>query len=130
MHGTMHYQLELAGEAATLYITRTIGDHNVSTLAAECQNLPPHVRTLRVDMRAVGTMTSDALRAVRTLLQSWRERRHGEYRLRTSYLIATCTRVDGGRQPAVGVITTERRVTYAGASSSIMTPGHTPHLTA
>ncbi len=91
MPDNMHYQLELSGEAATLYIAGHLQDCHVSTLATVCRSLPAHVRTLRLDMRAVGTMTADATRAIRTLLQGWRERREGDCRLSTSYLVATCT---------------------------------------
>lgn len=94
MPDRMHYQLELAGEAATLYIGGQLADTHVSTLSAVCGELPPHVRTLRLDMRAVGSMTADATRAVRILLQRWRDAHQGQVRLRTSYLVATCSGVE------------------------------------
>ena len=97
MPDRMHYQLELAGEGATLYIAGHLADSHVSTLSAVCAELPEHVRTLRLDLRAVGSMTAEATRAVRALLQNWRLRRKGSYHLSTSYLVATLSESFGLR---------------------------------
>ena len=94
MHDQTRYQMELAGESATLYILERIAETDGPALAALCRELPEHVRTLRVDMRAVGTMTAEAMRAVRALLAGWRARRDGRYDLRTSYLVATCRQLE------------------------------------
>lgn len=93
MQQHMHYQVELAGTAATLYIAGQLGPDDVVRITRACRALPGHFRTLRVDMRAVGTLSADALGAVRTILHDWRERRQGEYRLRTSYLMVTCAEI-------------------------------------
>lgn len=86
----MHYDIELAGTAATLYIAGRLGSEDVIRITEACRALPAHFRTLRVDLRALGAITADALGAVRTLLHDWRDRRHGEYRLRSGYLVVTC----------------------------------------
>jgi hypothetical protein len=94
MQDRMHHQLEVSGETATLYVAGMLGDHSVSTLLEVCRALPARVRTLRLDLRAVGTMSAEATGAVRLLLRHWREERHGEFRLSTSFLLATCSEVE------------------------------------
>ena len=90
MQQHMHYQIELAGTAATLYIAGQLGAEDVVRITHACRALPAHFRTLRVDMRALRALSADALGAVRTLLHDWRDRRKGEYRLRSGYLVVTC----------------------------------------
>ena len=89
----MHYQLELSGTTATLYVAGSLDLVSAPALVAVCGSLPAHVRTLRLDLRALGSMSADATGAVRLLLRCWHETRRGEYRLTTSYLVATCTEV-------------------------------------
>jgi hypothetical protein len=94
MSDQMHYQLEISGETATMYVGGELGNRSVSALLDVCRALPARVRTLRLDLRAVGAMSADATNAVRLLLRDWREVRHGEFRLSTSFLVATCSEVD------------------------------------
>jgi hypothetical protein len=94
MMDRMYYQLEVAGGTATLYVASGLDDRSVYTLIEVCRLLPAHVRTLRLDLSALGTMTAEATGAVRLLLRHWRDDRHGEFRLSTSYLVATCREVD------------------------------------
>ena len=91
MQHHMHYEIELAGTAATLYIAGQLGSDDVARIANACRALPAHFRTLRVDLRALRTLSADALGAVRSLLHDWRDRRAGEYRLRSGYLVVTCS---------------------------------------
>jgi hypothetical protein len=93
MMDRMHYQLELAGGTATLYVAGRLDSQSISTLLEVCRLLPAHVRTLRLDLNAIGTMSAEATGAVRLLLRHWRESRHGEFRLSTSYLLATCSEI-------------------------------------
>jgi ABC-type transporter Mla MlaB component len=95
----MHYQLELAGGSATLYVAGGLDHQSVATLLEVCHRLPAHVRTLRLDLQALGTMTADATSAVRVLVRQWRDDRRGEFRLSTSYLFATCSEVEAPRPP-------------------------------
>jgi hypothetical protein len=85
MSDQMHYQLEIAGETATMYVGGELGNRSVNTLLDVCRALPMRIRTLRLDLRAVGTMSADATNAVRVLLRDWREVRHGDFRLSTSF---------------------------------------------
>jgi hypothetical protein len=93
----MHYQLEIAGKAATLYVAGSLDHDSAQALVLACGALPTHVRTLRLDLRALGAMTAEATGAVRLLLRRWCESRHGTFRLSASYLVATCSEV-GPRQ--------------------------------
>ena len=95
MQQHMHYEIELAGTAATLYIAGQLGADDVLRITNACRALPAHFRTLRVDLRALRTLSADALGAVRSLLHDWRDRRAGEYRLRSGYLVVTCADVGG-----------------------------------
>jgi hypothetical protein len=99
MQDRMHHQVEVSGETATLYVAGVFGAHNVSTLLEVCRALPARVRTLRLDLRAVGTMSADATGAVRLLLRHWREDRCGEFRLSTSFLMATCSIIEAPPAP-------------------------------
>jgi hypothetical protein len=100
MSDQMHYQLEISGDTATMYVGGELGNRSVSTLLDVCRSLPARIRTLRLDLRAVGAMSADATNAVRLLLRDWREIRHGEFRLSTSFLVATCSEVEAPCSPA------------------------------
>ena len=89
----MRYQVELAGELATLSVSGDLGDEGGLTLLGVCDALPAHVRTLRLDLRAMGAMSATATDAVRLLIGQWRATRQGEFRLSTSHLLATCAPV-------------------------------------
>jgi hypothetical protein len=90
----MHYLLEVSGDTATLYLDGKLGSESVSTLLDVCGSLPAQIRTLRLDLRAIGTMSAEAIGAVRLLLRQWRENRPGEFRLSTSHLLATCSQTE------------------------------------
>ena len=87
----MQWQLERFGDTATLYVSGALDRDGLTTLLSVCAALPPYVRTLRLDLQALGTMSAEALSVVRSLLHHWRDTRHGEFRLSTSYLVATCS---------------------------------------
>jgi uncharacterized protein YfiM (DUF2279 family) len=95
----MHYQLEVAGETATLYLAGTLSNEDGRTLCDVCGALPASVRTLRLDLHAIGSMSAEATSIVRGLLRHWRDHRRGEFRLSTSYLLATCTEIEDTRPP-------------------------------
>lgn len=91
MRHRTHLQLELTEESATLYVHRRLGHESCASMVAMCAALPANVRTLRLDLSAVGAMTGEAiLVAVRTVLAQWRATRNGEFVLSTSHLKATC----------------------------------------
>ena len=85
----LRHQVELAGHTATLYITGALDAGYLDTLLEVCAALPAGVRTLRVDLHGLGQLDAESLGTIRQLLRSWRETRHGDFRLSTSYMIAT-----------------------------------------
>jgi ABC-type transporter Mla MlaB component len=89
MSDHLNYQLELAGDTATLYLLGGLGYQHVASLFAACATIPSHIRTLRLDLHGIGQMSAEATGAVRLLLRHWRETRHGEFRLSTSHMLAT-----------------------------------------
>jgi|SRR5690348_12594434 len=84
----MHYQLEQTSESATIYIAGGLAQRDASALLALCDSLPTTVRTLRLDLRAVGCLSAEATTVIRRLLRHWGASR-GEFRLSTSHLMAT-----------------------------------------
>jgi hypothetical protein len=89
MMDRMHYRLEVSGTTATLYPAGTLSADDAPVLCDACAALPISVRTLRLDFRPIGSMSADAIAVVRALLRHWRASRRGEFRLSTSYLVAT-----------------------------------------
>lgn len=85
----MQCQVEMVGETATLYVRGVLGRENTGTLVAISAGMPARIRTLRVDLHALGQLSADAMAAVRVLLVHWRQTRCGEFRLSTSHLMAT-----------------------------------------
>jgi hypothetical protein len=85
------YQLEVAGESAALYVNGTLDDESVRSMLDVCGALPVSIRTLRLDLRGLGAMSACTTDAVRRVLRQWRDSRHGEFRLSTAHLIATCS---------------------------------------
>jgi hypothetical protein len=96
----MHYQMELAGETATLYVTGALGHDDVETLTSVCAAAPLGARTLRLDLHGLGQLSAEGTDVVRRLLQFWRESRHGEFRLATSHMLATLRDVASPRVSA------------------------------
>ena len=86
----MQCQLEQTRESATLYLAGGLGEDDLSNLVGVCDALPPTIRTIRLDLHAIGTMTAESTAVVRQLLGHWRASRRGEFRLSTSHLVATC----------------------------------------
>lgn len=89
MMQAMHYQLEQTTESATLYVGGRLARHDAPALLALCDSLPTTVTILRLDLRAVGYLSGDAIDVIRRLLRRWSTRRGGEFRLSTSHLLAT-----------------------------------------
>ena len=78
---TLHHEIEIADDCATLYLSGALraGDHVV--LATACNGLPAYVGTLRLDLHGVNEVDDDALLAIRAVLRHWRESRGGSFRL-------------------------------------------------
>ena len=76
------YQLERCADAATIYIGGSrCAQEDVAHLADLVTQLPPGVRTLRVDMHAMEGVPLEILMSLRNVLSEWRELRRGNVRL-------------------------------------------------
>jgi len=89
MSDRMRYQLEQTNECATLYLAGGLAPHDATALEAVCASLPATVRTLRLDLRALGAVSAEAMDVIRRVLRYWEASRGGEFRLSTSHLMAT-----------------------------------------
>lgn len=87
----MQHHLEVEGETATISVAGKLRDGDGLALFEACARLPASVRTLRLDLRAIGSMSAEATGAVRSLLRQWREHRQADFRLSTTHLFATFT---------------------------------------
>jgi hypothetical protein len=116
MSDRTHYHLELSGEIATLHLAGMVGEDSAHALLELCRALPLHIRTLRLDLRGLGAMSAGALGTTRLLLQDWRDSRHGEFRLSTSYLQATYRELEPARAPRSAVSVTRSLREPAAAS--------------
>lgn len=100
----MHYQIEQTSEAATVYIAGGLSQRDLPALLALCDSLPATVRTLRLDLRAVGCVSAEATDVIRRLLRHWDSSRHGEFRLSTSHLLATYRPAEPGEPAPMPVL--------------------------
>lgn len=102
MTNGVHYQLELTGDTATLYLSGALGTADVARLCHECASLPASIRTLRIDLNALNCVEADTMDATRSLLRNWRASRRGNFRLSFSapHLFATLSG-DGERATRV-----------------------------
>ena len=78
---TLHHEIEVADDSATLYLSGSLGAGDAGALTLACAGLPPRVTTLRLDLHGVADMADDAMAAVRGVLRYWRESRGGSFRL-------------------------------------------------
>ena len=69
--------LESHARAATLYLHGTLHPHDAVRAFRACYTLPPAVRRLRVDLRAVGPALPAAARTVAILVAGWERDRRG-----------------------------------------------------
>ena len=67
----MHYQLEQTNESATLYLAGGLAQADAPALLALCDSLPKSVTVLRLDLRAIGYLSADAIDVIRRLLRRW-----------------------------------------------------------
>jgi hypothetical protein len=90
---SMSYQILVENDTAVVSVSGALEQWSVAAMLAACKALPSHIMTLRIDLRALGTMTAEAMIAVRQALSAWRGSRAGCFQLSTSYLVATCRRI-------------------------------------
>ena len=81
MPGPLHYFLEAHHDAATLYVTGSLSIAGVIAAMHRCDELPPRVRALRVDLRAIQGVEPGALDAVAFTTRRWRDLREGSTRI-------------------------------------------------
>ena len=85
------HALEVSDASATLYLSGTLTAADAFPLRGVCRDIPGHVRTLRLDLKAVTQMEEGAMDTVRALIRYWRESRQGGFRLSfaSEQLVAT-----------------------------------------
>ena len=91
MISRLHHEIEVADDAATLYLSGVLTAGDAFTLSRVCSELPARVLTLRLELRGSATVEDDAMQAVRGVLRYWRESRGGSFRLSfaTDCIVAT-----------------------------------------
>ena len=99
---SMTYELVVQADLAELRISGRLSPGGIAAMLEHCRALPPRVRTLRVDLQQLGTMSADTTDLVRRVLEAWRAQRDGQFELRTQYLVATCRRLDDRGWPSRG----------------------------
>lgn len=87
----LHHQIEVSGGTATVYLAGTLDVEHAGLLLDACQQLPPAVRALRLDLHGVTALGDDAMDALRRVLQLWRRTRGGHFTLSLSseHVVAT-----------------------------------------
>lgn len=91
MQSPFRFQVEVADDSATLYLSGSIESGDAFSIGRACSELPANVRTLRMDLHGLTFMDDEALSSVRGVLRYWRESRGGSFRvsLTTNCMIAT-----------------------------------------
>ncbi len=91
MHGNLNHSIEIADDAATLYLSGALRAEHAATLIPLCIVIPPRVTTLRIDLHGIANMADDGMDAIRAVLRFWRESRNGNFRLSvaTERIVAT-----------------------------------------
>lgn len=78
----IRFRLERCPDAATLYVCGSgFGRDDIPHLVALIMQIPPAIRTLRVDMYGMEGVPLEILMALRNVLSEWRELRRGNVRL-------------------------------------------------
>jgi ABC-type transporter Mla MlaB component len=90
------HALEVSDASATLYLSGTLSGADAFQLRGVCRDIPGHVRTLRLDMKAVTRLEEGAMDTVRALIRYWRESRQGGFRLSFASEQLVATMVEDG----------------------------------
>ena len=104
MNKTLHHEIEIADEAATLYLSGTLGARDAFTLSRVCSDIPKRVMTLRLDLHGITCMEDDGMAAVRGVLRYWRESRGGSFRLSLASERIVATYGEGSFASAAAVL--------------------------
>lgn len=81
MKTSLHHEIEVADDSATLYLTGALCTADAFALARACADLPARVHTLRLDLHGITQVEEDGMGAIRAVLRYWRESRGGSFRL-------------------------------------------------
>lgn len=81
MLARLHHQLERTVNCATLYLTGRLHCGDELTLLRLVSGLPHEVRTLRLDLHALGDVDESTIERVKPLLRHWRAQRAGAVHL-------------------------------------------------
>ena len=90
------HALEVSDASATLYLAGTLTGADAFPLRGVCRDIPRHVRTLRLDLKAVTRLEEGAMETVRALIRYWRESRQGSFRLSFASEQLVATMVEDG----------------------------------
>src|SRR4051812_22369075 len=74
MLGRLHHQLERTANCATLYLAGRLRSEDEVMLLQLISGLPQEVRTLRLDLHALGDLDEPTSEWVQLVLSHWRER--------------------------------------------------------
>ena len=66
----LHHEIEVADDAATLYLSGALCASDAFTLASVCGDLPARVTTLRLDLHGIDDMADLSRPAHTTLLRA------------------------------------------------------------
>ena len=104
MNSALHHEIEVADDAATIYLSGTLAAHDAFLLGRACSELPSRVTTLRLDLHGIADISSEAMSAIRGVLRYWRESRGGSFRLSLSSERIVATYGEGSfANPAIGM---------------------------
>lgn len=97
------FTIEMAGSAATLYLSGGLTMYLAARTLDECRRLPPGIRHLRIDMRAVRVVEGMAVAAIAHGLRPWRDDRNGSTRVDLPDAPVSFEVLALPRGPAIGI---------------------------
>lgn len=81
MPASRRFSIEMAGGSATIYLNGRLTLYLAARTLHECGRLPPLIRHLRIDMRAVRVPDGIAIASIAQGLRRWRDERNGATRI-------------------------------------------------
>jgi hypothetical protein len=73
--------VDISDADATLVLSEVVSRREVMDIRRQCRELPPHVRTLHLDLGGVTRFEGGVLDAVRGVVRDWGRSRQGSYRV-------------------------------------------------
>lgn len=77
----LQFSIESTDRLATVYVAGSISLPGIWQILDRCDRLPPEIRSLRVDLQAVGLIQNGVLEALTVGLRQWRDSRDGTTRM-------------------------------------------------